>query len=748
MTALQKDYLRTQQALISRRGLMVGAAGLTFGFSLGLLDGGMPTPKGSAQAATGNGVAMNPWITITGDGTIAIMSPATEMGQGSTTSLPLIVAEELDADWSKVRIVPAPPVEAIYGNPGFYGSMYTAGSTAVTGYYKILRQFGAQVRRVLLDNVARHWSVPVDELSTEPSVVVHAKSGRRIGYGEIAAFAVVPEKAPEIKPEQLKRPGAFRLIGKDVMRSELPSKVNGSARYSIDMHVPDMLYGAMLRAPIEGSSPDKVDDGKALAVAGIVKIVKFPFGVGVVAQTPWAAFAAKNALAVTWSATGKAQGFDSDKAFETYTAVARGSVANPVEIGEKIGDAPAAFDKAATVMEAQYRCDYAYHAQMEPLNALASVSPAGDAAEIWCGTQSQPMAVDATAQALGIPASKVTLHDMLMGGGFGRRGNRDQEFVVDAVLLSREVKRPVKVIWTREDDVHNGRFRPLSVHILRAALDAGGNPVAWHHRYVTDNTGKFQDPLKYNGPWKQRDVISLAGADIPSYAIPNRLAEHFPIDTGIRVVALRGIGFVANKFATEVFIDEIAHKRGIDPLLWRLELLKNAPRARKTVESVAAMANWDRKREDRGLGLAYIDYSGTYIAGIAEVSVDRKTGQIRVSNFWVAIDQGVAVQPDNIIAQTESSVVYGLGLSLTERISIKNGEVQESNFYDYTVMRNRDVPEIHVNVIATDNHPTGVGQMATPLVGPAISNAVAALTGARVRHSPLLPERVLAAMKA
>ncbi len=748
MTALQQGH-RDAQRSINRRGFMVGAAGLTFGFSLGLVETGALIRSGAAQAAAGNaGTVMNPWVTIASDGTIAIISPATEMGQGSTTSLPLIVAEELDADWSKVRIVPAPPNESVYGNPGFYGSMYTAGSATVTGYYKVLRQFGAQVRHVLLDNVARHWSVPVEELTTEPSVVVHLKSGRRIGYGEIAAFASVPKKAPEIKPEQLKQPGQFRLIGKDVMRSELPGKVNGSARYSIDVQVPDMLYGAILRAPVEGSSPEKVDDTKALAIPGVVRIVRFPFGVGVAAQTPWAAFAAKNALAVTWSQTGKAHGFDSDKAFATYTAVARGSVANPVEIGEKLGDAPGAFAQAATVMEAEYRCDYAYHAQMEPLNALASVSPAGDAAEIWCGTQSQPMAVDATAKALGSPTDKVVLHDMLMGGGFGRRGNRDQEFVVDAVLLSKEMKRPVKVMWTREDDVHNGRFRPLSVHVLRAGFGANGSPVAWHHRYATDNTGKFQDPLKYNGPWKQRDVISLAGADIPSYAIPNRLAEHFPIDTGIRVVALRGIGFVANKFATEIFIDEIAHNRGIDPLAWRLELLKNAPRARKTVETVAAMAQWERKRADRGLGLAYIDYSGTFIAGVAEVLVERTTGQIRVSNFWVAIDQGVAVQPDNVIAQTESSVVYGLGLALTERISIRNGEVQESNFYDYTVMRNRDVPEIHVEVIATDNHPTGVGQMATPLVGPAISNAVAALTGARVRHSPLLPERVLAAMKA
>jgi len=264
---------------------------------------------------------------------------------------------------------------------------------------------------------------------------------------------------------------------------------------------------------------------------------------------------------------------------------------------------------------------------------------------------------------------------------------------------------------------------------------------------VTDNAGIFQDPFKYNGAWKKRDFISFLGGDIPTYDIPNRLAEHLPIHTGVRAVSLRGIGFTANKFATEVFIDEIARKQGIDSLAYRLRLLKNTPRARKVVEMVGEMSQWDRKRADRALGLAYIDYSGTQIAGVAEVSVDRTTGRIQVHQFWVATDHGIAVQPDNILAQTESSVVSGLGLALTERITIKDGEVQESNFYDYIVMRNRDMPEIHIELIKTDNHPTGAGQMATPLVAPAISNAVAALTGARIRHTPFLPERVLATLK-
>src|SRR5262245_38784158 len=304
--------LTTMNPNLSRRQLMVGAAGLTFAVVLDLAG------ADGAQAALSSlrvERTLSPWVTIASDGTISIMSPATEMGQGSLTSLPLIIAEELDADWSKVRIVPAPPVEALYGNPGLGGMMYTAGSNAVTSYFKNLRVFGAQVRRVLLDNAARHLGVPVAELTTEPSVVVHAKSGRRLPYGDIVRFAEVPAKAPDIIPEELKKPRDFRLISKDVMRVELPTKVDGSAQYSIDVQVPGMLYGAVVRAPVEGSAPDRIDDAKAKAFAGVHKIVKLPYGVGVLAETPWAAFQAREALerGIIWTKTGKAWGFDSQK---------------------------------------------------------------------------------------------------------------------------------------------------------------------------------------------------------------------------------------------------------------------------------------------------------------------------------------------------------------------------------------------------------------------------------------------------
>jgi len=734
---------------VTRREFMVGAAGLTFGVLLPGCARVASTESPSATLATtaGSAPAFSPWVSIATDGTIFIQSPSVEMGQGSLTSLPLILAEELDADWSKVRIVPAPPDDKLYGNPGFGGLMYTAGSNAVRSYFQPLRVFGAQVRRVLLDNAARRWSVPVGELTTEPSVVVHAKSGRRLGYGEIAAFAEIPAKAPEVKPEELKNPSQFRLIGKDVMRVDLPGKVNGAAQYSIDVQVPGMVYGAILRSPVEDSAPARIDDAAARAVPGVMRIVRLPYGVGVVAETPWAAFAAKDALKVTWDRSAPGWGFDSDQAIARYAAAAR-DLKTAGKPWDKVGDAQAAMDKAATVIEAEYRSDYAYHAQMEPLNSVASVSPAGDSCEIWVGSQGQTLAVAAVAKTLGIPPDKVRLNNLLLGGGFGRRGHRDEEFVVDSVLLSKEVRRPVKLMWTREDDVRNGRFRPLSVHFLRAGLDGSGRIVAWQHRLACDWVSPFMDPVRFKGVMKEVDLIAVLGTDIRSYDVPNRLAEQLGQQTGMRTSPLRGIGFVANRFATEAFLDEIAERRGIDPVALRLELLKNVPRGQAVVKAVIEMADYRRPRPGRSLGFAFVDYSNTMTAGVAEVSVDRQSGNVRVHNFWCAIDPGIAVQPDNVVAQTEGSIVYGLGLALTERITIKHGVVQQSNFYDYIVPRMRDVPEMHVRVIQTPNPPTGVGQMATPLVAPAIASAVHATTRVRLRHTPFVPERVMAALKA
>jgi len=725
----------------NRRRFMVGAAGFTFGVAVGA-PALQLLVAGEAAAAIGS-IKLNHWVTVFTDGTVAIMSPAAEMGQGSLTSLPVILADEMDADWSKVRIVAAPPNDKIYGNPAFRYLQYTAGSATVTGYFNNLRQFGAQVRYVLLDNAARRWGVPLAEVRSEPGYAVHVETGRRLSYGEIAAFAKVPAQAPEVVVDPVGK-AEFRLIGRDLPRVDVAGKVNGTAQYSIDVQVPGMVYGAILREPMEGALPEKIDDSDARAIEGVLQIVPLKYGVGVVAQNPWAAFKGKKALKVIWSRKATGWGFSNDKGYARFAAVAKDQNVKGVAWETK-GDTAGGFAKATTVVEGEYRADYAYHAQMEPLNSVAALS--ADGCEIWCGTQSQTVAVTAVAQALGIAEDKVKFNGMLLGGGFGRRGNRDVEFIVDSVLMAKAAGKPVKVIWTREDDVHNGRFRPLYVNRIRAGIDDKGKIVAWHHRVVSDRVLAFMDPVRYktaNG----RDNIAMRGTELPTYDIPHRLAEGLQQDTGIRTAPLRAIGVGQNSFANEVFMDEIAAKLGVDPVRYRLQQLSGTPlakRARYVIEEVANMADWGRKRQERGLGIAYLDYSGTQLAGVAEVSLSRD-GRIRVHDFWCVIDCGVAVQPDNIIAQTQSSIVYGLGLALTERIDIVDGAVKQSNFYDYHVPRMRDIPNMHIKLVQTKNHPTGAGQMATPLVPSAIANALFQLTGVRLRQQPLLPERVLHAM--
>ncbi len=726
----------------SRRQVMIGAAGFTFALAL---DGVASADAAAISSADGAAKTLNSWVSIAPDGRVFIMAPAIEMGQGSLTSLPRIVADELDADWEKVQIVRAPPIDAIYANPAF-GMLYTAGSNAVTSYFTPLRKFGRQVRKILLENAAQRWGVPVSELSTEPSVVVHEKSGRRLSYGEVAAFAVVPAQAPDIDPSELKKADEFRYIGKDTLRVDLPGKVRGRAEYGIDVQVPGMIYGAVLRSPVEGAAPERVNDAAARAVNGVIAIIRLPYGVGILADTPWSAFTAQRALSgeVVWTRAGSAWGFDSEKATEEFAAAAR-DAKSPASVWDKRGDASAELARAANVIEADYVSDYAYHAQMEPLNAVASVSPAGDSAEIWCGTQSQSMAQEAVAKVLGIPRANVKVHDMLLGGAFGRRGHRDEEFIVDAVLLAKQAGRPVKVLWTREDDVHNGRMRPLSAHHLRAGLDSGGRLIAWHQRIAVDRVLPFADPVRYEAA-KGRDGIVMRGVELSSYDIPHELSEQIYRDSGVRTSPLRGVGWTANVFAAESFVDEVAARRGADPVEFRLGLLKNFSRGRKIVETVAQMAKWGAARDGRALGAAFVNYSNTPIAGIVEVSLDRGSGIIKVHNIWCAIDCGIAVHPDNVIAQTEGSIVYGLGMSLRERITVKNGAVMQSNFFDYQVPRMSDVPEIHVQLIATDNHPTGVGQMGTPFVGPAIANAVFRLAGVRLRRSPMTAARVKQAL--
>lgn len=729
---------------ISRRGFMASVGALTFSFTFGagLLG------RAGLSLAQGQGTKFNAWVTIAADDSVTVMVPAAEMGQGVLTSLPMILAEELDADWSKVTSEYAPPIPKIYGNYHrlFNGAMLDAGSLTVPGYWMPLRMGGAQARLVLLENVARQWGVPRDELTTEPSVVVHARSGRRISYGEVVKFATVPEDLPRITEAQLKKPSQFRLIGRDIPRVDVPSKVNGSARYGIDVRLPGMVYASVLESPMEGAKAEQVNVDEVMKVKGVSKVIPLPFGVAVIGDTVQATRNGRKALRVTWNSSGSpAAGFDSEKAKAEYARHGRDPNTKAMD-WFKVGDAAGALAGAAKRIEAEYSSEHCYHAQMEPMNCVARVDDNGKSAEVWTGTQSNFLAALATAGVLKTTPDRIRVHQHLLGGGYGRRIAPDA--VVQAVVLANITKQTVKLMLTREDDLAAARPRPMTYHILKAGIDGSGKIVGWHHRLVAENVDAIAAPPRFKATGG-KDLIGWRGLEQPFYGIPNMLADGVREIRGMRVQPWRGIGAGYNKFASECFLDEIAHAVGKDPVALRLELTRDHPRAAAVIRAAAEMAQWDRPRgKDRALGIAFSDYHDTFTAGVAEVSVDRKTGRIRVHNYWIAADPGIVVQPENSHAQLESAVVYGLSAALIEELTVKGGAIQESNFHQYRVLRMGDMPEIHTKLVATDNPPTGMGEVGVPAVAPAIANAVFRLTGKRVRQLPMSPERVQAALKA
>ena len=726
---------------LSRRDILAAGAGLTIALTLS------PDPRAVGEALADAPLAPNAWVTIATDGAITIVSPAAELGQGTYTSLPAVFADELDVDWSKVKLV-APPQwdEKTYGNPGYYENyLQTSASRAVRGYFKAMRVAGAQARRVLLDAVAAKWGVPVGELATEPSVVVHKASNRRIGYGEIAAFAQAPAVLPRIEDRDLKPAASFRYIGRDLPRIDLPAKVTGALEYGIDVQVPGMVYATALHVPYFGGAPATVDDEAARRVPGITAVVRLPDGVGVVGSSVEATQAARNLLEVTWSDAPGAS-YDSERALDEFAAIARDKSRDGVGF-EPVGDAKAALQGAAKVFRGEYRTRYLVHAAMEPLNATAAVSPDGKSAEIWAGTQAPTDVLNQVANLLQTDRGRITYHQYFLGGGFGRRGS-EQDVVLEAVRLAKAVGKPVKLIWSREEDIAYGKFRPMTAHHIEAGFDAGGRLVAWHHRIAAESVRAYRAAAIGVTRPEGIDRIVMFSTPLAHYAIPNKLAEYLVQPSRGRLATLRGVGVGHNAFAIESFLDELAREIGKDPVAFRLEISEGRPRVQTLLRTLAAMSDWTRKRAGTALGVSVMEKDETLSAGVAEVSVDRPSGRIKVHNFWCAIDAGRAVQPRNLAYQTEGSIVWGLGHVLREKITIKNGRVLQTNYTDYEVARMSDVPSIEVKVISTDSPPTGAGEDGLPLVAGAVGNAVAALTGVRLRELPFAPDRVRGAMGA
>ena len=736
------ENIELLQTKVSRRGFLGGAAGFGFAFAVGI--GVQREAHGQASDGT-----FNAYVSIAPDGTITIQSPVAEMGQGIMTGLPMIVAEELDADWAKVKVEQS-PIDAAYHHP-IFKAQYVVASISTLGYWTPLRVAGAQARRVLMDAAAEKWGVPVGELSTEPSTVVHAASGRRMGYGEIAAFAAVPATLPAIDPaKDLKSPDKYRLIGKGVARVDVPPKTNGSARYGIDARVPGMVYATFVRPPVRGSGPLSSNAADVKKLPGMIDVVVLEHGIALVGETFPAVRKARSALKATWRSGLPGDAIDTDRDLQTYLGDGRDPKRVGIEWKSK-GDAAKALQGAARAVAREYLNDHVYHAQMEPMNATAFVR--GDNVEVWVGTQAPTRTQLDVAKALGTTPDKVKVHQMFLGGGFGRRAT--VEASVDAALVSKAVNRPVKLILTREDDLLAGTFRPMTVQRIEAGLDAGGNLVGWHHRVIGEPVGDFVYHPGYVKAAKDRDVIFMMGAELPYYTkVANWRAEHVMKPERTRVAAWRGIGAGYTKFAVESMIDELAHLNNADPLAYRLSLTDDS-RARRVLEKVAQMCEWGKKRPGgTALGLAFAEYGafapkfGSLIASVAEISLDRRSGRIRVHNYWAAADATLAVNPGAFAAQVESAVVWGLSSALKERVTMVNGAVQQANFHQYEVMRMAEVPAIHVEVLTGGPMPTMVGELGVPGVAPAVANAFFALTGKRLYHMPFTPDRVQAALKA
>jgi isoquinoline 1-oxidoreductase beta subunit len=684
---------------------------------------------------------LNNWVRISPDGTVTIYSAGAEMGQGSMSSLAIIVAEEMDADWSKVKIEFAPADAERYGYMLNNSRMMSiVGSRAVQLYYTELRLAGAQVRKVLIANAAQKWGVEPASLRTEPGYVVNGS--QRLAYGEIAAFGTVPSPLPAVDAKELKDPKTFRLIGKQMPRRDLPAKVNGTAQYAIDVSLPGMVYATTLHSPVHDAktkvwnsmdpnapmaAPESWNDAEIKRMKGVIATVRLPNGVAIVADSFDHARAARNALKVKW-AKAKADGFDSDRAMEDYVRIHADPAAKSDTLDAK-GDVKTAFSTAAKTYRADFRSDYAYHAQMEPLNAVARVS--GDRAEVWEGSQAPDESRKAVAEALGMKLEQVDYHQCYMGGAFGRRSLGD--YAAEAALVATAVKKPVKLIWTREEDIAQGMFRPQSFQCVEAATDASGKVTGWKHCVVGDGEALLQ-----------------TGIRIPYYGVPNQFIERRGVSHGVKLKHWRAVGHVFNVFAIESMVDRMAADQGMDPIAFRFDKMGALPKTRKVFETLAEMCDYKAPRpEGRALGVAITERSGSLGAGAVEISLDRASGKIRVHKVWAAIDGGIVVQPEQAKHNVESAMIYGLSSVLHERVTLKDGRVQQSNFHNYPLLRMSDVPEeMHVRFLDADTRPTGLGEIGNPFIAPAIANAMFKLTGKRLDHLPFTPERVQEILKA
>jgi isoquinoline 1-oxidoreductase subunit beta len=667
-----------------------------------------------AAAAPEEPARLNAWIRIGTDGSVTFLVSESEMGQGVLTSMPMLIAEELDVDWAELRSIHAPADREAYGRQS------TGGSTSVRTNHERLRLAGATAREMLIAAAAARWGVAAAACRAERGRVVHDASGRSVSYGDVADAAAALE--PPSDPP-LRKPSEFRIIGSRMPRLDTPSKVDGSAVFGLDIAVPGMLTALVARPPAFGGKVRSFDPAPALAVPGVRKVAEIPSGVVVAADSFWAAKKGRDALAAEWE-PGPLGPLSDERILEICRGAAAGGAAARAD-----GDAPGAIAAAATRLEAVYEVPFLAHATMEPMNCTADVRE--DGCDIWTGTQAQTSAQDIAARITGLPVEKVRIHTMMLGGGFGRRSRND--FVSEAAHASKALGAPVKVVYTREDDMAAGSYRPVAYNELSAGLDAAGRPVAWEHRIVSPSIlADLGAPLE-NGI----DATAVESAANLPYAIPNVRVTYADPGLPVPVHFWRSVGNTQNVFVTECFLDELAEAAGRDPLEFRLGLLDGHPRRARALRRAAEAAGWGRALPaGRGMGCAVSECFGSVIAQVAEVAVD-DDGTVRVPRVVCAVDCGSVVNPDTIEAQMDSGVVYALSAALYGRITIADGGAVEGNFDDYPIVRFREMPKVETVIIAEGDPVGGIGELGVPALAPAVCNALFAATGRRVRRLPI-----------
>jgi len=707
--------------MLSRRALLKGSlavgAGLTIGFQLPVGRGRAPL----AQPAPGV-FAPNQWLSIDRDGLVTVTNSVPEMGQGSLTTTTIIIADELDADWNKIRVNQAPADPKRYANP-ITGSQSYGGSRGVRDHMEMWRKSAAAAREMLKQAAANEWGVNVDSVDTEPGVVVHRATGRKLAYGQLVDRA---QALPVPQNPTLKTPDKFRYIGKNLHRLDTPDKVTGRGIYGMDVQVPGMLVASIERPPVvSGGKVQSFDATAAKAIPGVKHVVQVTNGIAVVADRFSAAVAGRRALKVTWDLGPMAQ-VSSAQISAEYVALSKQSG----QVARKDGDAEQALGAGGRTLEAAYEVPFLEHACMEPMNATAQVMP--DACVVWAPTQNPGGSQATAAKITGLPIDKVTVNTTLLGGGFGRRGEID--FIVDAVETAKAVGVPVKLMWTREDDIQHGFYRPATYNVFRAALDGSGMPTAWSHRIVGPGILAQKGRMPAN---TTVDPAAVAGArDLP-YDIPNLQVEWLNKDFGVPLGFWRSVGSSQNAFITESVIDELAHLAGKDPFEYRRALLGKSPRHTAVLELAAAQANWGSPvPAGRGRGIAVAFSYGSYAAHVIEASV-APDGAVRVHRVVCAIDCGIAVNPDQVKAQMEGGAVYALTAALYGQITVDKGSVQQSNFHNYPMMRINEMPVIETHILDSGAAPGGLGEPGVPPVAPALCNAIFALTGKRIRTLPI-----------